>query len=156
MIKFNIEPYYEIIIKDGQIKILSNSKHAKGRELSQYKTKDGYLRVKLNNKHHLIHHLICDNFLGKRPDKYTVNHIDGNKLNNLPENLEYVTINENIQHAIKLKLHVSSDPKRSGRYKDGRCSNINEYKRKWYHEHKKEVLERAKLKYERNKERKSE
>lgn len=48
------------------------------------------------------HILICLAFHGPSPTKsHEVNHKDGNKHNNLPSNLEWVTRGENIQHAYK-------------------------------------------------------
>lgn len=52
-----------------------------------------------------VHKLIAEAFLGKRPDKYDINHIDGNKLNNLASNLEYCTRSENVKHSYKTGLN---------------------------------------------------
>lgn len=47
----------------------------------------------------LLHRLIADTFI-KNVDGLTVNHKDGNTLNNSIDNLEVVTLRENIDHAI--------------------------------------------------------
>lgn len=52
-----------------------------------------------------LHRLIAFTFIpNDDPEKIVVNHIDGNKLNNEPENLEWLTILENIIHAGKSGL----------------------------------------------------
>jgi len=51
-----------------------------------------------------IHQLVAEAFIGHRPDGYEVNHKDGNKLNNSPENLEWVTRSENVLHALAMGL----------------------------------------------------
>lgn len=54
-------------------------------------------------KHKGFHQLVCLAFHGEPPKdgkRYEVNHIDGNKHNNLPSNLEWVTRSQNTQHAI--------------------------------------------------------
>jgi len=54
-----------------------------------------------------VHHLVAGAFIGKRKDGMEVNHKDGDKLNNHPKNLEYVTRSENMLHvfAVGLKSH---------------------------------------------------
>ena len=64
----------------------------------------GYLSVSLNNKKYNIHRLVADVFIHKISGKNIVNHIDGNKLNNYVENLEWCTLEENIRHAYKTGL----------------------------------------------------
>ena len=53
--KFQLPKYYEVEVnlENGLVKIYSNSKHAKGRELSIYKNKDGYLRIKKIGRAHV-------------------------------------------------------------------------------------------------------
>ena len=46
-----------------------------------------------------IHSLVARAFLGDRPDRCEVNHIDGNRLNNSASNCEYVTPSQNMLHA---------------------------------------------------------
>jgi hypothetical protein len=148
--KFDLPKYYTLTIdlSNGNIVITSNSKHAKGRELSQYFNTDGYLRVKMNNKNVHIHHLVAEIFHGERPDKMVINHKDGVKTNNHPENLEYVSIAENIHHAIKHGLHACCNPELMHQYKDGRCKDIKKYKNSWYMLNRERILQKSK---ERNK-----
>jgi len=43
-----------------------------------------------------VHSLVCEAFLGERPDGFEIDHIDGDPTNNHLANLEYVTHSENI------------------------------------------------------------
>jgi hypothetical protein len=149
MIKtINFPKYYQIEINgdNGIVKVISNSKHAKGRELSQSIDINGYLSVKMNNKDYKIHSLVAKYFLGDRPKGLCINHIDSNKLNNAVSNLEYVTIRENILHAIKSGTHICNRPEQMGRYIDGRCKDIVSYKRSWYLQNRDRILLKLKQK----------
>jgi hypothetical protein len=68
----------------------------------------GYLTVRLfyNGKTEIkyIHRLVATAFVPNHMDKPFVNHRNGNKLDNRPKNLEWVTHAENIQHAHDLRL----------------------------------------------------
>ncbi|MFY8169560.1 MAG: HNH endonuclease signature motif containing protein [Candidatus Fonsibacter sp.] len=147
--KFKLPKYYrlEIDLDNGNIKIFSDSKHAKGRELSQYKSNSGYLLVRMNNKAITIHSIIAELFIGKRPKNLVVNHIDGNKFNNHPNNLEYVTIADNIKHSIENGMHICNRPHLLPTYKDGRCSDIIKYKSDWYIQNRERILLKAKERY---------
>ena len=63
----------------------------------------GYNIIKLykdgHQKSNFVHRLVALTFLGEpsSPD-LVVNHKDGNKLNNIPENLEWITQEENMHH----------------------------------------------------------
>lgn len=51
-----------------------------------------------------VHRLVAFAFLGNDDSLLQVNHIDANKSNNHPSNLEWVTPQQNIDHAIRLGL----------------------------------------------------
>ena len=76
-------------------------------------SKDGYIRVTLyyKNKSYIksIHRLVAETFIEKKTttSNLEVNHIDGNKLNNNINNLEWITHKENIEHAWKKNLFES-------------------------------------------------
>ena len=70
----------------------------------------GYLRVSLYGENNtmipvLVHRVVMITFNPiPNPDDFQVNHIDGNKLNNNIDNLEWVTRSENISHAYQTGL----------------------------------------------------
>jgi hypothetical protein len=51
-----------------------------------------------------VHALVAEKFLGPRPTGYQINHKNGIKTDNRPENLEYVTRSENQEHSARLGL----------------------------------------------------
>lgn len=70
----------------------------------------GYLMVTLSKegKHKVrtVHRMVAAAFLGARPLKLVINHKDGVKANNNLGNLEYVTSQQNVQHAYANRLQI--------------------------------------------------
>lgn len=80
----------------------------------------GYLSVGLCNKtmtHKSVHRLVAESFLGFPPKGFVVNHLDGDRKNNLITNLEWCSQRDNIRKHY-LKVH-----------KEGSCGVCLRYKR---------------------------
>jgi hypothetical protein len=71
--------------------------------LKTYVHKNGYVYVTLCQQGTpatiTIHKIVAAAFIGKRPEGQNVNHVNGRKIDNRADNLEYVTQVENIRHA---------------------------------------------------------
>lgn len=103
-----------VIIDDFETSYTINS-HGEVRHIftnkvkSFHKNQSGYLMVNIyyNHKWHLVgvHRLVALTFIPNPYNKLEVNHIDGNKLNNDVTNLEWVTHQENVIHAVKTGLN---------------------------------------------------
>lgn len=86
-----------------------NWKNQPPRLLRQKVSTSGYLRVELyrpdSRKNFYVHRLVALAFIPNCENKNEVNHIDGNKLNNNADNLEWVSRSENQVHALKMGLN---------------------------------------------------
>jgi hypothetical protein len=72
----------------------------------------GYFQLEVSQnrvrKMRTVHTLIALTYIGERPTGLTINHKDGDKLNNAPSNLEYITFQENIRHAVANGLFTTA------------------------------------------------
>lgn len=93
----------------------------KGKALKFRESKNGYLycHLSVNGAHKTVkpHRLVAEHFIENNESKPEVNHIDGNKLNNNKENLEWVTSSENKIHALNLGLKKNPAGKESHGFK---------------------------------------
>jgi len=83
----------------GQVRSLINTPRILGGSVSTRGYRQFALRREGKTKFAQAHRLVADAFLDEKP-KATVNHINGDKLDNRAENLEWSTIIENVHHAL--------------------------------------------------------
>jgi hypothetical protein len=81
---------------------------ADGRVLSVYANSNGYPCVKLRNVQRPIHRLVAMTIANPRGVS-DVNHIDGDKWNNCPSNLEWLSRSENLRHSLATGLHANPE-----------------------------------------------
>lgn len=85
--------------------------------------KDGYIRVQIyhpdgQRKKYGLHRLLMIHFKPcEGMENLVVNHIDGDKSNNLLDNLEWVSVQENTAHAAKLGLLPRMSGEKNGQAK---------------------------------------
>lgn len=74
-----------------------------------YKSGYGYLKFRLDGMELYAHRIVCGCWNpNPYPDLWTqVNHIDGNRLNNTPENLEWVSQSMNMIHSRRVNKDIS-------------------------------------------------
>jgi hypothetical protein len=92
----------------------------KGKKLKFATDKDGYYRITLSNngkrKSYYVHRLVARTYLKDYNNNLQVNHINGTKTDNRIENLEMVTLQENIKHSIKTGLKPKLKRNKLGRF----------------------------------------
>lgn len=66
---------------------------------------NGYLVTSYKNKTKYIHRIVWELFYGDIPNGMTVDHIDGNKINNKIENLQLLSIVDNVMKSIRDGSH---------------------------------------------------
>jgi hypothetical protein len=106
--EINLQNLFEskqIFDKKYYVSNFGRFKNSFGTVMENYKTTDnGYIRVYIYKKTFALHRLVALTFLENSEKKETVNHIDGNKLNNSVDNLEFSTNQEQQIHKFKIGL----------------------------------------------------
>lgn len=100
--RYDLSDY--IVTKDGKVINKHNNKILK----PQLNGK-GYLRVGVGGKLMFVHRLVAEFHVPNPDNNPQVNHKDGNKLNNNADNLEWVTNQENRDHAVGNGLHIHGE-----------------------------------------------
>jgi hypothetical protein len=97
----------------GAIKSISYKGKSKIRLMAIMVNAHGYNKASFSKekciKNVVIHRLVAEAFIPNNDNKPTVNHKDGNKLNNHVSNLEWATYLENNIHALSSGLRKPSD-----------------------------------------------
>lgn len=105
-------PGFEAFYEVSSLGNIRNKK--KGRMRKFDISGQGYYRVTLRkgyDRHRVtVHRLIALAFVPNPENKETVNHDDGNKLNNVSTNLTWMTYAENDQHALAMGLKNTYRP----------------------------------------------
>lgn len=98
--------------KGFQISNFARIKNATG-VLHQSLMTKGYKRIKIGIKYYPIHRIVAIAFLPNKKNLPQVNHIDGNKLNNHVDNLEWCTLQDNMKHVGRLHLNPGAHGERN-------------------------------------------
>ncbi len=88
---------------------------AKGKFRRICKTR--YSTVSIRDRNYSVHVLVTAAFLGECPVGMIRNHKNGDKHDNRPENLEYVTYSQNLQHAYDVLRRKGPEGEIHGRAK---------------------------------------
>ena len=110
------ENYY--ITEDG--KLFNDKKQMKTYKGERYEKVVLKINGKATSKY--IHRLVAEAFIPNANNKPTVNHKDGDKMNNNVSNLEWATQSENNYHSYKAGLKIPYDRRgeKNPNYKHGK------------------------------------
>jgi len=95
-------------------RVIINSKgisfRKKGKNIAKTDNGHGYKIASLSKdgrKNMYVHRLVAIHFLDNKDNHIEVNHIDGNKSNNMAQNLEWCDRSKNMKHAYSTGLNAS-------------------------------------------------
>lgn len=92
----------------GRVKSLEYKGKKRDKILKLSKNKRGYLIVNLfksqKSKSTYVHRIVAESFIPNKDNKTQVNHINGLKINNCIDNLEWNTPSENVSHFFSLDV----------------------------------------------------
>ena len=115
-------PNYLVTV-DGRVFSLHTMRY-----LKNFPKAGDYVYVKIGSKSHRVHRLVAQTYIPNPENKPQVNHMDGNKQNNMLCNLEWMTHSENVQHACDTGLRpVSELMRENGRRSTNLLSGRNKY-----------------------------
>lgn len=101
-----------IVTVDGKIFSLKTM-----RFLKLHFNASNYLRVYIKRKFYFVHRLVAQTYIPNPENKLEVNHMDGNKQNNMLCNLEWMTRQENITHACENNFReITETTRAAGRW----------------------------------------
>jgi len=101
----NVRSLDRIIIDSNGV-----SSRKKGKYIAKTDNGSGYKISSLSKdgrKNMYVHRLVAIHFLENKDNHIEVNHIDGNKSNNMVKNLEWCSRSQNIKHAYKMGMQPS-------------------------------------------------
>ena len=89
--------------------------------------KYGYIYMTINGKKVTHHRIVAQELVPNPHNKPCVNHIDGDKQNNHPSNLEWATHSENSKHSYDFGLQSQLGDKNNGR----KLSEVDVHEIRW-------------------------
>jgi len=84
-----------------------------------------------NQPRFLVHRLVYEHFVGPIPNGLTINHIDGNPLNNRVNNLEVANMSQQMIHAYATGLQVRAKGEARGKVCKLNSRQVLEIRRKY-------------------------
>jgi hypothetical protein len=130
------EGVYEVSSLANMRRVIGGRSTYSGRPLMPIRLENGYdaVRFRLNGRtsRTLVHAVVVAAFVGPRPRRYEINHLNGIRHDNRLENLEYCTASGNKIHsyAVLNRPKVSCAGERNGRAKVNE-SQVREIRRRY-------------------------